>query len=134
MALIPESEVRVKLNDLNFDTRIVQLGELVLGTEISGTLSISGFADGQVHYMEVEHGPGSGVAREVTFLDNPMPMFNDAAGFIVEPVISGTNGTQFRVKVTYDADEYVYYYGAEPGAGGAVTLNWTRRGIVLLDP
>jgi hypothetical protein len=134
MPLIPESEARVKLNDLNNDTRQVQLGELVLGTEISGTLSISGFADGTEQEFEVPHGAGSGVTREVTFVDNPMPMFNNAAGFIVTPVLSGTSGTQFRVLVRYDADEYVYYHGAEPGVGGAVELSWTRRGIVLLDP
>ncbi len=125
---IPQAEVIVKINDMNDDARIVQLGHLVLGTEISGTLSLSGFTDGDVEEIEIDHS-ATGV-----FVDNPLAGFANAAGFIVTPVLSGTDGEKFRILVEYDEEEYVYAYGAEPGAGGAANIAWTRRGIILRDP
>ena len=128
MARYPEQEALVKLNDLSADTRFVQLGYLVLGTEITGSLEASGFADGQEIEFEVDH------TLEGTFLDNPMPSFEDLAGFVITPVLSGTNGSKFRVMLKYVAAEYVYYHGTESGAGGAATIAWTRRGVLLRDP
>ncbi len=127
MPLIPQSEMIVKINKLTPDAHLVRLGDLVLGTEIAGSLVLSGFSDGEVRLFEIDH------SAEGSFVDCPLPSFAVSPGFTIEPVLDGTNGSQFRIKVTYTAAEYVYYHGAEPGVGGGDTITFTRRGIVLLD-
>jgi hypothetical protein len=103
---------------------------------VTGTLSLSGYADGQAHDIEVVH---SAVATEENadlvgrFADNPVPWFARTFGFAIEPLLDGMNGDQFKVRVTCDIDEYVYYYGSEADADGAATLIWYRRGVLSDD-
>jgi len=99
--------------------------QLLLGQELTGTLELIGFHDGDAALVAVDH------SADGTFVDSPMPSFAAAPGFIIIPVVDGTDGSKFRVHVIYDADEYVYYAGAEPGVGGAADVVWTRRGILL---
>lgn len=127
MPLLPESEIKIKLSDMNDDARRCQLGELVIGTEISGTLEVSGFSNGDKVKAYVEH--------TTEFLDNPLPSFGEAAGFTVTPVLDGTDGTQFSVYVEYASSEYIYGYdGSLVPGGGSASLAWTRRGIAIKEP
>ena len=132
MAQLHTGQIQVKLNDMNDESRLCQLGTLVVGTEVSGTLSLAGFADGNVEKIQIKHGPDD-ITDGVEMIDCPYVSFDAAPGFTVIMIADGTNGTQFRVQVTYDADEYIYEYGAEPGAGGAAEVPWRRRGKVITD-
>lgn len=103
---------------------------------VTGTLSLSGYIDGQTHEIEVDH---SAIATEENaalvgrFADNPVPWFARCFGFTVTALLDGMNGDQFKVAVTCDTDEYVYYYGSEADADGAEVLVWFRRGVLSDD-
>lgn len=103
---------------------------------VTGTLALSGYADGQAHEIEVDHSATAtteNAALVGRFADNPVPWFARTFGFTVEPLLDGMNGDQFKILVLCDVDEYVYYYGSEAYAGGAATLTWYRRGVLSDD-
>lgn len=103
---------------------IPTIGDIANRKSVSGTLVLTGFSDGDWRQYEITH---AGTA----FYDNPMPVCGDAPGFIIMPVLSCDNPEGYRVYVLYDADEYVYITGGEPGAGGAANVAWTRKGTVV---
>ena len=119
------AETAWRLNRINSVGHEWKLGDLVIGTELTGTVTLSGFVDGETAIFEVDH------SAEGTFVDYPMAVFDAAPGFTIRPCCDGTDGGQFRFEVTYTAAEYVYYHGAEHGVGGGAVLSWKRRGIVL---
>lgn len=112
-----------RLNKLGPAAQKVGLGDKVYGTEITGTVALSGFVkDAAPEYFTVNHYSTDGVE----FVDNPLPEIDAPAGFEVIP-INGTNGQRLVCSVVYREDEVVY--GDGTGGGGSGTLTWTRRGI-----
>ena len=117
---------------------------------VTGTIRLVGFkvADYPV-VIQVDHQTYRTVEDTslfARFADSPMPTTLALAGFRVELVCDGTDGDQFRIKVTYvgtetiieappDGDIYVYPEGEEEdyfyevGTGDA-TFTWTRVGVL----
>lgn len=75
------------------------------------------------------------------FADSPMPSIEDAPGFRIVPLCNGTDGSKFRLGVTWIGAEYVYagadgyVYGSGDtdttyvsDADGTITLEGTRTG------
>lgn len=103
---------------------------------VTGTVELSGYADGQAHEIEVDHSAVAtteNAALMGRFADNPVPWFARSFGFTVALLLDGMDGDQFKFLVTCDVDEYVYYYGSEAYPTGAATLTWYRRGVLSDD-
>lgn len=125
--MLSEAEVRQKINGMSPAAAKTRLGDLVLGETVSGTLSVSGFSDGETRQYEIDH---SGDAEFVGPLS--IPVFDAAAGFEVQLILSGTTGKKFRVAVTHNADEYVYAADTPDESGDASEdISWERTGIAI---
>lgn len=121
------TDVRRMLNRISPGADKAQLGDLLMGDTVSGTLELSGFSDGESRTYEIDH---SGDAEFVGPLS--IPVFNAAAGFSVEIDLAGTTGSKFRVIATHDANEYVYAADSPDESGsGSATLTWSRTGHKL---
>jgi len=129
------SEAKKKLNEQTCPVASsTELGNLVLGVDITDTIDLDGFTDGDVVLLSVDHSALGAFAHA-----SVLPTFGAAPGFIIRPVLADMSTTVFVVEITYDADKFVYTDGdigtpagaADPGVAGAATVTWHRVGPVL---
>lgn len=94
--------------------------------------TITDAQDGDVNEFYFDHGDYA-IEEDETILarfrDNPLPWADEAPGFSFVPVVDGTDGTKFKLLVTYNASEYVYGQGYTPGTGSFDGYIY-RRGVL----
>ena len=115
-----------------------EIGKGDLVAEVTDTLVVdmTGASVGDTTEVEVDHS-----ALECTnlpgvlavFADRPMPVCTAEGAFHVEPILDGTDGTKFRVLVTYvgTPEYYELVESTEQETGDDIaSVTWTRRGLL----